>query len=154
MTAFMADELSIKMFNHGLESVSFDTVAAANGIHIHPRLSRTLSEPTESAMAVCPPRSNVFRVLHVARANLGNATRGHQFSTSFCPALTVASLILLPSLTEYFPAGKDNAPRGKYTHPQASHRKNDFESKKRSVFPKGDPENGYESKAARERSVT
>jgi hypothetical protein len=31
----------------------------------------------------------------------------HQFNTTCCPAVTVAGRMLLPSLTEYFPAGKE-----------------------------------------------
>jgi hypothetical protein len=31
----------------------------------------------------------------------------HQFNTTLCPAVTVAGRMLLPSLTEYFPAGKE-----------------------------------------------
>ncbi len=31
----------------------------------------------------------------------------HQFNTTLCPAATVAGRMLLPSLTEYVPAGKE-----------------------------------------------
>ena len=31
----------------------------------------------------------------------------HQFNTTLCPAVTVVGCMLLPSLTEYFPAGKE-----------------------------------------------
>jgi hypothetical protein len=31
----------------------------------------------------------------------------YQFNTTLCPAMTVAGRMLLPTLTEYFPAGKE-----------------------------------------------
>ena len=54
-----------------------------------------------------PPKAAGHRLVSKKRGHGLQALRVYQFKTTLCPAVTVAGRLLLPSLTEYFPAGTE-----------------------------------------------